>query len=89
MSTITKTPIIIAVLAIASLFVAGPVSMSMDELNVYANKKSDAASQGLSQGELSEQSSEVFSENGTSTASGNNVDLSFNLNDGHNSLGQQ
>ena len=38
MSTITKTPIIIAVLAIASLFVAGPVSTSMDELNVYANK---------------------------------------------------
>ena len=88
MSTITKTPIIIAVLAIASLFVAGPVSMNMDELNVYANKKSDAASQGLSQGELSEQSSEVFSENGTS-ASGNNVDLSFNLNDGQNALGQQ
>ena len=67
MFTITKTPIIIAVLAIASLLVAGPVSMSIDELNVYANKKSDAASQGLSQGELSEQSSEVFSENGTST----------------------
>jgi len=89
MSMITRTPIIIAVLAIASLFVAGPVSMSMDELNVYANKKSDTASQGLSQGELSEQSSEVFSENGTSTASGNNVDLSLNLNDGQNALGQQ
>ena len=90
MSTITRTPIIIAVLAIASLFVvAGPVSISMDELNVYANKKSDTASQGLLQGELSEQSSEVFSENGTSTASGNNVDLSFNLNDGQNALGQQ
>ena len=67
MFTITKTPIIIAVLAIASLLVAGPVSMNIDELNVYANKKSDAASQGLSQGELTEQSSEVFSENGTST----------------------
>ena len=65
MSTITRTPIIIAVLAIVSLFVAGPVSMSMDELNVYANKKSYTASQDLSQGELSEQSSEVFSENGT------------------------
>ena len=52
MSTITRTPIIIAVLAIASLFVAGPVSMSMDEINVYANKKSDTASQGLLQGEL-------------------------------------
>jgi hypothetical protein len=89
MSTITKTPIIIAVLAIASLFVAGPVSMSMDELSVYANKKSDAASQGLSQGQLTAQSSDVFSENGSSTASGNNVDLSLNLNDGQNALGQQ
>jgi len=89
MSTITKTPIIIAVLAIVSLFVAGPVSMNMGELNVYANKKSDAASQGLLQGQLTEQSSEVFSENGTSTASGNNVDLSVNLNDGQNALGQQ
>ena len=89
MSTITKTPIIIAVLAIASLFVAGPVSMSMDELNVYANKKSDAASQDLPQDQLTAQSSEVFSENGTSTASGNNIDLSLNLNDGQNALGQQ
>jgi len=89
MSTITKTPIIIAVHAIALLFVAGPASMSMDELNVYANKKSDSASQGLLQGQLTEQSSEVFSENGTSTASGNNVDLSFSLNEGQNSLGQQ
>ena len=91
MSTITKTPIIIAVFAIASLFVAGPgpVSMSMDELNVYASKKSDAASQGLLQGQLTDQSSEVFSENGSSTASGNNVDLSLNLNDGQNALGQQ
>ncbi len=53
------------------------------------NKKSDAASQGLKQGQLTEQSSGVFSENGTSTASGNNVDLSFNLNDGQNALGQQ
>lgn len=89
MSTINKTPIIIAVLAMASLFVAGPVSMSMDELNVYANKKSDAASQGLLQGQLTDQSSEVFSETGSSTASGNNVDLSLNLNDGQNALGQQ
>ncbi|MDF0681656.1 MAG: hypothetical protein P0116_11905 [Candidatus Nitrosocosmicus sp.] len=89
MSKITKTPIIIAVLAIASLFVAGPVSMSMGELNVYANKQSDAASQGLSQGQLTAQSSEVFSENGSSTASGNNVDLSLNLNEGQNALGQQ
>lgn len=89
MSTITKTPIIIAVLAIASLFVAGPVSMNMDEPNVYANKKSDAASQGLLQGQLTDQSSEVFSENGSSTASGNNIDLSLNLNDGQNALGQQ
>ncbi|TVP39413.1 hypothetical protein [Candidatus Nitrosocosmicus arcticus] len=88
MSTITKTPIIIAVIAIVSLFVAGPVTMSMDELNVYANKKLDSASQDLFHGQLSEQSSDVFSENGTSTASGNNVDLSFNLNEGQNSLGQ-
>ena len=69
MSKITRTPIIIAVLAIASLFVAGPLSMSMHELNVYANKKSDAASQDLPQDQFSAQSSEVFSENGTSTAS--------------------
>ncbi|MDN5846820.1 MAG: hypothetical protein L0H53_11165 [Candidatus Nitrosocosmicus sp.] len=60
MSTITRTPIIVAVIAIASLFVAGPALMGMDELNVYANKKSDTASQGLLQGELSEQSSGVF-----------------------------
>jgi hypothetical protein len=82
MYTITRTPIITAVLAIGSLFVAGPVSMRMDEINGYANKKSYTASQDLSQGELSEQSSEVFSENGTSTVSDNNVDLSVNLNDG-------
>ena len=88
MSPITKIPIILAVFAIASLFVAGPVSKSMDELNVFANKKSDTVSQGLVQGQLSGQSSEVFSENGTSTASGNNVDLSFSLNEGQNTLGQ-
>ena len=88
MSPITKIPMIIAVLAIALLFVAGPASISMDELNVFANKKSDTASQGLPQGQLSEQASEVFSENGTSTASGNNVDLSFSLNEGQNTLGQ-
>ena len=89
MSKITRTPIIIAVLAIASLFVAGSLSMSMHELNVYANKKSDAASQDLPQDQFTAQSSEVFSENGTSTASGNNIDLSLNLNDGQNALGQQ
>ena len=89
MSTITRTPIIIAVLAIASLYGDGPVSMSMHELNVYANKKSDAASQDLPQDQFTAQSSEVFSENGTSTASGNNIDLSLNLNDGQNALGQQ
>ena len=47
MSPITIIPIIIAVFAIASLFVASPESISMDELNVSANKKSDTASQGL------------------------------------------
>ena len=88
MSPITKISIIIAVFAISSLFVAGPASISMDELNVFASKKSDSASQNLPQGQLSEQSSEVFSENGTSTASGNNVDLSFSLNEGQNTLGQ-
>ena len=89
MSTISRAPIIIGVLAIASLFVAGAVSMSMNELNVYGNKKSDVALQGLSHGDLTEESSEVFSDNGTSTASGNNFDLSLNLNDGQNALGQQ
>ena len=89
MYEITRTPLIIAVLAIASLYVDGPVLMSMHELNVYANKKSDAASQDLPQDQFTAQSSEVFSENGTSTASGNNIDLSLNLNDGQNALGQQ
>ena len=89
MYEITRTPLIIAVLAIASLYVDGPVLMSMHELNVYANKKSDAASQDLPQDQSSAQSSEVFSENGTSTTSGNNIDLSLNLNDGQNALGQQ
>ena len=88
MSQITKIPVIIAVFAIASLFVAGPASISVDELSVFANKKSDSASQGLPQGQFSEQFSKVFSENGTSTASGNNVDLSFSLNEGQNTLGQ-
>ena len=88
MSPITKIPMIIAVFTIASLFVAGLASISVDELSVFANKKSDSASQGLPQGQLSEQFSKVFSENGTSTASGNNVDLSFSLNEGQNTLGQ-
>lgn len=89
MSTVIKTPLIIAVIAIATFLVAGPLVVSLDSQNVFANKKSDTAAQGLAQEEFSAQSSEVFSENGTSTASGNNVDLSFNLNDGQNALGQQ
>lgn len=88
MSPITKIQMIIAAFAFASLFVGGLASINMEELNVFANKKSNTASQVLPQDQLSEQSSEVFSENGTSTASGNNVDLSFSLNEGQNTLGQ-
>ena len=63
--------------------------MSLDTQNVSACKKSDSAAQGLAQHAASAQSSQVFSQNGTTAASGNNVDLSFNLNDGKNVFGQQ
>ena len=89
MSTGNKKPLFIAVIAIAAFLIAGPLVVSLDGQDVFAVKKSDKAAQGLAQEESSAQSSEVFSENGTSTASGNNIDLSLNLNDAKNALGQQ
>lgn len=52
------------------------------------NKKSNEAEQGISQLQGLNQTSSVGSEN-DSLASGNNVGLSLNLNDGNNALGQQ
>lgn len=58
--------------------------------SVFAKKvKSNNSTQGVLQDQFTRQSSELFSENGDPTASGNNVALSFNLNDGNNALGQQ
>ena len=51
-------------------------------------KKSNEALQGIGQGTETLQSSSCGSGNDT-TASCNNVALSFNLNDGNNALGQQ
>ena len=51
-------------------------------------KKSNEAVQGIGQSTETAQLSECFSGNDT-TASCNNVALSFNLNDGNNALGQQ
>ena len=90
MSKVYKTPLFIAVIAIATFIVVGPLLVSLDTQNVFAIKKSDSAAQGLVQGETSAQSSAVLSENGTTATSGNNVDLSFNLSDGKkNALGQK
>lgn len=52
------------------------------------NKKSNEALQGIGQDSETLQSSSCGSGNDT-TASCNNVALSFNLNDGNNALGQQ
>jgi ABC-type uncharacterized transport system YnjBCD ATPase subunit len=51
-------------------------------------KKSNEAIQGIGQSTETAEFSECFSGNDT-TASCNNVALSFNLNDGNNALGQQ
>lgn len=88
MSTVNKKPLFIAVIAIAAFLIAGPLVVSLDGQGVFAVKLSDKAAQGLAQEGSSAQSSEVFSENGTSTSFGNNTDLSLNLNDGKNALGQ-
>ena len=52
------------------------------------HKKSNEAEQGISQLQGLNQASSVSSEN-DSLASGNNVGLSLNLNEGNNGLGQQ
>lgn len=73
-----------------TLLVAGALNVNTDNQNVSAKKiKSNNLTQGVLQDQFTVQSSEVFCENGDSTASGNNVVLSFNLNDGNNTLGQQ
>lgn len=89
MSKESKSPIFMAVIAISAFLVAGSLVVGFNDQIVFAYKKTDSAVQGLSQEEYSAQSSSVLSENGTSTASGNNLDFSLNLNDGQNALGQQ
>lgn len=92
MSIIKNKSMILAVVIAftTTLLVAGALNVNSDNQNVFAKKvKSNNSTQGVSQDQFTGQSSEVFSENGDSTASGNNVALSFNLNDGNNALGQQ
>ena len=83
----------ILVMVIAStttLLIVGALNVNTDNQSVFAKKiKSSNSTQGVLQDQFTVQSSEVFSENGDSATSGNNVALSFNLNDGNNALGQQ
>ena len=83
--------ILVVVIAFTTaLLVVGALNVNTDNQSVFAKKiKSNNSTQGVLQNQFTRQSSEVFSENGDSTASGNNVALSFNLNDGNNALGQQ
>ncbi len=92
MSTIKNKSIILAVAIILSttMVFAGTLNLNTDAQDAFAKKvKLNNSTQGLSQDQFTGQSSEVFSENGDSVASGNNVALSFNLNDGNNAAGQQ
>ncbi|ALI34800.1 hypothetical protein NMY3_00590 [Candidatus Nitrosocosmicus oleophilus] len=92
MSIIKNKSMILAVVITfaTTLLVAGGLNVNTDNQSVFAKKiKSNNSTQGVLQDQFTGQSSEVFSENGNSTASGNNVALSFNLNDGNNALGQQ
>ncbi len=92
MSIIKNKSMILAVVIVftTTMLVVGALNMNTDNQSVFAKKiKSNNSTQGVLQDQFTGQSSEVFSENGDSTASGNNVDLSFNLNDGNNALGQQ
>lgn len=89
MSKSNQTPIVVAIFVLATILVVGTLAMSPNNQNALAKEKSDTALQTLPQDQVTGQSSDVFSENGSSTASGNNVDLSFNLNEGQNALGQQ
>lgn len=80
-------------LELLSLFIATAIisaALSMDQNSTFATKsKKYEAAQGTSQGTETLQSSECFSENGTSKASCNNLDTSINLNLGNSVLGQQ
>lgn len=72
-----------------SLFIATALigaDLTMDQYSAFAtkNKKNEAA-----QGIETLQSSECFSENGTSKVSCNNLDTSINLNLGNSVIGQQ
>ena len=92
MSIIKNKSMILAVVIAftTALLVVGALNVNTDNQSVFAKKiKSNNSTQGVLQDQFTGQSSEVFSENGDSTASGNNVALSFNLNDGNNALGQQ
>ena len=68
----------------------GSIVTSQDNLAFAGgkHKKSNEAEQGISQLQGLEQGSSVNSGNDI-LASGNNVGLSLNLNDGNNALGQQ
>ena len=73
-----------------TLLVVGALNVNTDNQSVFAKKiKSNNSTQVVLLDQFTGRSSDVFSENGDSTASGNNVALSFNLNDDNNALGQQ
>ena len=73
-----------------TLLIVGALNVNTDNQSVFAKKiKSNNSTQVVLLDQFTGQSSDVFSENGDSTASGNNVALSFNLNDDNNALGQQ
>lgn len=80
----------VAIFLSTILIFASSINLNTDTQDVFAKKvKSNNSTQGLSQDRFTRQSSEVFSGNGDSIASGNNVALSFNLNDGNNTAAQQ
>ena len=83
-----KSMILVVVIAsTTTLLVVGALNVNPDNQSVFAKKiKSNNSTQGVLQDQFTGQSSEVFSENGDSATSGNNVALSFNLNDGNNSI---
>lgn len=92
MSTVKNTTILVSAIVFATiLLAAGPISGGTDNINAFAtkNNKLNEAIQGIGQSTNTTQSSDCFSESGDSTASCNNVALSFNLNDGNNAAGQQ
>ncbi len=81
-------------LAILSIFLAAAlvgsvVAFGDNYAHAGGKKKSNDSEQGIGQSSSTGQSSSCFSENGTSLASCNNVEASFNLNFGENAAGQQ